>query len=64
MRDELSVHVRFRNEAELCGWSWDIRNRSGAIVASSWESEWMVYDSSADALTAGMEHLDRRALAG
>ncbi len=57
--ESLSIGVRFRDQAELCGWSWDIRDASGAIVADSWNDEWMVYHTPAEAAAAA-----RRALRG
>jgi hypothetical protein len=40
-------------------WQWEIRDpRRDEVVATSWNSEWMAYESPDDALRAGQARLD------
>lgn len=45
--------------AEPCLWCWEIVDRyhGGALVQSSWASEWTAYDTREEALRAGCERL-------
>ena len=52
----LMVRVRLLDEPSL--WSWEITEaESGRLVETSWSSEWMAYDSAAEALAAGQRRL-------
>jgi hypothetical protein len=39
-------------------WCWEISDTAtGQVVETSWSAEWAAYDSPADALAAGQQHL-------
>lgn len=48
-----SLHVRARLLSDPALWSWEITDRQGEIVASSWHSEWTAYPSRDEAVRAG-----------
>ena len=55
-RRELTVAVRLMSEP--CLWRWEIREPSrGEVVANSWTSEWMAYESPDEAFRAGQARL-------
>ena len=61
------VDLRVTLLAEPSLWCWEIVDgqRDGALVSSSWTSEWMAYDTRQEALTAGRRRLSElRAAAG
>jgi hypothetical protein len=44
--------------SEPCLWRWEIRDPArGEVVASSWSSDWMAYESPDEALRAGQHRL-------
>jgi hypothetical protein len=44
--------------SEPCLWRWEIRDPSrGEVVADSWTSEWMAYESPDEALQAAQARL-------
>ena len=50
----IAVHLM----AEPCLWQWEIRDPSrNEVVASSWSSEWMAYESRDEAYRAGQVRL-------
>lgn len=54
--EELTVAVRLMSEP--CLWRWEIRDPSrGEVVANSWTSEWMAYESPDEAFRAGQARL-------
>lgn len=61
-----ALDVRVRLLAESCLWCWEIvdRYRSGALVQSSWASEWTAYDTREEALGAGCGRLAELRCAG
>ena len=60
----LDLSVRLLDDP--CLWCWEIvdRNRGGAIVQSSWASEWMAYETREEALRAGSGRLAERRCVG
>jgi hypothetical protein len=51
----IAVHLM----SEPCLWQWEIRDpRRDEVVASSWNSEWMAYDTPDEAYRAGQARLD------
>ena len=51
--------VRVQLMAEPCLWQWEIRDPGhDEIVANSWTSEWMAYESADEAYRAGQARLD------
>jgi hypothetical protein len=51
--------VRVNLMAEPCLWQWEIRDpRRDEVVATSWNSEWMAYESPDEAFRAGQARLD------
>jgi hypothetical protein len=53
---QLTVEVRLLPEP--CLWAWEIRDRTrGGVVDSSWDSEWIAYDSADEAYSAGRQRL-------
>ena len=52
----LTVAVQLMSEP--CMWQWEIRDPTrDEVVASSWTSEWMAYESSDEAYRAGQDRL-------
>jgi hypothetical protein len=50
----VAVHLM----AEPCLWQWEIRDPSrDEVVANSWSSEWMAYESPDEAYRAGQARL-------
>jgi hypothetical protein len=50
----IAVHLM----AEPCLWQWEIRDPSrDEVVANSWSSEWMAYESPDEAYRAGQLRL-------
>jgi hypothetical protein len=61
--DRLEVEVRLLPEP--CLWAWEIRDPSrGGVVDSSWNAEWIAYDSAEEAYRAGRRRLSRLARGG
>ncbi|HXH85034.1 MAG TPA: hypothetical protein VNN07_19150 [Candidatus Tectomicrobia bacterium] len=55
-RAPLTVAVRLMDDP--CLWRWEIRDaRRDEIVANSWTTEWMAYESPDEALDAGRARL-------
>ena len=54
-----ALDLRVRLLGDPCLWCWEIvdRNRSGAVVQSSWASEWTAYETREEALGAGRGRL-------
>jgi hypothetical protein len=53
---QLTVAVHLMSEP--CLWRWEIQDPTqGEIVASSWTSEWMAYESPDEAFRAGQARL-------
>jgi hypothetical protein len=53
---EFTVAVRLMSEP--CLWRWEIREPArGEVVANSWTSEWMAYESPDEAFRAGQARL-------
>ena len=47
--ERLQAHARFLSDPPL--WCWEIVDAaSGAVVASSWQSDWQAYESPNEAL--------------
>lgn len=61
-----ALDVRVRLLAEPCLWCWEIvdRYRGGALVQSSWASEWTAYDTREEALGAACGRLAELRCAG
>lgn len=57
MRGRRALDVRVRLLPEPGLWSWEIVDRSGALVYSSWAAEWSAYESREEALAAGGSYL-------
>jgi len=56
--ERLTVEVRLLPEP--CLWAWEIRDPNrGGIVDSSWNAEWVAYDSPEEAYRAGRRRLSR-----
>jgi hypothetical protein len=56
--ERLTVEVRLLPEP--CLWAWEIRDRNrGGVVDSSWNAEWIAYDSAEEAYRAGRRRLSR-----
>ena len=54
---QFTVAVRLMPEPP-CLWRWEIRDPSrDVVVANSWSSEWMAYDSRDEAYRAGQARL-------
>ena len=52
----LTVEVNLMTDP--CMWQWQIRDgRHDAVVATSWSSEWMAYESPDEAYRAGQARL-------
>jgi hypothetical protein len=52
------LHLEVRLLAEPALWCWEIRDRrSGQVIESSWATNWMAYESRAEAVAAGRERL-------
>jgi len=55
-RQEFTVAVRLMSEP--CLWRWEIHEPAqGEVVANSWTSEWMAYESPDEAFRAGQARL-------
>ena len=55
-RQEFTVAVRLMSEP--CLWRWEIcEPAQGEVVANSWTSEWMAYESPDEAFRAGQARL-------
>jgi hypothetical protein len=53
---EFTVAVRLMSEP--CLWRWEIRDpKRDEVVANSWSSEWMAYESPEEAFRAGRARL-------
>jgi hypothetical protein len=50
-REALDVRVRLLPEP--CLWCWEIVDRGGRLIRSSWAAEWTAYESREEALVAG-----------
>ena len=58
----LGLTVRVNLMTDPCMWQWEIRDgRHDEVVATSWSSEWMAYESPDEAYRAGQARLDRLA---
>jgi hypothetical protein len=56
----LTVNVNLLTDP--CMWQWEIRDpRRDEVVATSWNNEWMAYESPDEAYRAGQAQLDRLA---
>jgi hypothetical protein len=54
--NQFTVAVRLMSEP--CLWRWEIREPAqGEMVANSWTSEWMAYESPDEAFRAGQARL-------
>lgn len=54
--ETLTVEVRLLSDPPL--WCWEIRDPGrGAVVESSWSSEWKAFGSAEEAYTAGCHRL-------
>ena len=54
--EQFTVAVRLMSEP--CLWRWEIREpRHGEVVANSWTSEWMAYETPDEAFRAGQARL-------
>jgi hypothetical protein len=50
--------LEIRLVTEPCLWCWEIRDAvNGHSLGSSWNDDWMAYDSSREALLAAMHRL-------
>jgi len=63
VRGEPPRAERFRLEVRLmtepCLWCWEIHDtRNGQVVGSSWNGDWMAYDSSREAVLAANRRLN------
>jgi len=63
VRGEPPRAERFRLEVRLmtepCLWCWEIHDtRNGQVVGSSWNGDWMAYDSSREAVLAATRRLN------
>jgi hypothetical protein len=61
-----TLDLRVRLLAEPCLWCWEIvdRNRGDALVQGSWAGEWIAYESSKEAFSAGRGRLAELRAAG
>jgi hypothetical protein len=58
-RGGAGLTVKVNLMSDPCMWQWEIRDpRRDEVVATSWTSEWMAYESPDDALRAGQARLD------
>lgn len=51
------LDVRARLLPEPCLWCWEIVDRGGTLIHSSWTAEWTAYVSREEALAAGRARL-------
>ena len=53
----VALDVRVRLVPEPCLWCWEIVDRGGPLICSSWTAEWTAYASREEALAAGRARL-------
>lgn len=61
-----ALDLQVRRLADPCLWCWEIvaPGRGGAVVQSSWASEWAAYETREEALGAGRGRLAELGRAG
>jgi hypothetical protein len=52
-----ALDVRVRLLPDPCLWCWEIVDRGGPLIHSSWTAEWTAYASREEALAAGRARL-------
>ena len=57
-RRGVGLTVKVNLMSDPCMWQWEIRDpRRDEVVATSWTSEWMAYESPDEAFRAGQARL-------